>query len=64
MKLKLEIKIKDIIKYSIEAIIVTFWSDFRIGINTIYFTKKRQIEIQEQLFIKITEELDNNILKI
>ncbi len=62
MKLKLEIKIKDIIKYSIEAIIVTFGVILGL-VLTQYISQKKTDRNTRAALYQITEELDNNILK-
>lgn len=62
MKLKLEIKIKDVIKYSIEALIVTFGVILGLVLTQNISQKKTDRNTKSAL-IQITEELDNNILK-
>jgi len=62
MKLKIEIRLKDIIKYLIEALIVTFGVMLGLAL-TEHSSQKKIDKNTETALYQIIEELDDNILK-
>lgn len=62
MKRKVEVRFKDILKYSIEAFIVTFGVILGL-VLTQHIAQKKTDKNTEAALYMIIEELDNNILK-